>query len=288
MQPQSTIRPPAAPRNQPVSTALLLNHLFVVLDPDTYAAIAANEFVRTEFSPLEQRATVRADESYRGMYLYGANTYIEFFHFGEMASQGYKLHDGGIAFGVEEPGAIVDLQGRMSPKIQAHKTTVTRQYADDQVAWFYMLTAKDFPLRTWVMEYNPSFLSQWNPSTKPSANEGITRSVVLDRYKAVLENSPKDPCFRDITGITLAADKDVTGKLIQLYQLWGMRLHNKGGAAILEANDLVIRLVPETPSARGIQQLDFRLNRPVKDTTPIRFGERSVLTLRGKSGTWTF
>ena len=271
-----------------MSATLLLNHLFVVLDPETYADMAKSEFVRNEFAPLEQRSTVRTDQSYRGTYLYGANTYIEFFQSTEMAAQGYKLHDSGIAFGLEEPGAIVDVETRMSSKIPGHKTTVTRRYGDDQLPWFYMLQAKDFPFRTWVMEYHPSFLAQWNPSTKASANEGIARGVVLDRYKSVVGEGPKDPCFRDITGITLAADKDLSAKLTQLYQLWGMKLRSKGGAISLESSDLVIHLVPETPTARGIQQIDFRLNRPLKDPSPQRFGEKSILTIRGKFGTWTF
>jgi hypothetical protein len=288
LQPQTTIRPPAAPRNQSVSTAILLNHLFVVIDPETYRAIAKSEFVRTEFAAIEQRATERADQSYRGMYLYGANTYIEFFQSAEMAAQGYKLREVGIAFGVEEPGAIVDLETRMSSKLAAHKSTVTRKYSDDHLPWFYMLQAKDFPFRTWVMEYHPSFLAQWNPSTKQAANEGIARATVLDRYKSVIDDPPKDPSFRDITGITMAADKDLTAKLTQLYQLWGMRARTKAGVVSFEAGDLAIHLVPETPTTRGIQQIDFRLNRLVKDQEPQRFGEKSVLTFRGKFGTWTF
>jgi hypothetical protein len=285
--PQIAMRPPATPRSQSLSPSSL-NHLFVVLDPNTYADINKSEFLRTEFAPMEQRQTVRADQSYRGTYLYGFSTYLEFFQSTEAAPLGFKLHDSGVALGVEDPGAIVDVGSRMASRIPAHQSTITRQYSDEQLPWFYLVEPKGFPFRTWIMEYHPSFLAQWNPSTNAIANEGISRSLVLDRYKSMIDDAPKDPCFRDITSITLAVDKDVNPKLTQLYQLWGMRLRGKGGSATLEAADLAIHLVPETESARGIQQIEFRVNHPPKDTSPHRFGEKSILTFRGKFGTWTF
>jgi hypothetical protein len=288
LRPQIAMRPPAAPRNQQSLSPSSLNHLFVVLDPDTYADINKSDFLRAEFAPMEQRQTVRADQSYRGTYLYGASTYIEFFQSMEAAAQGFKLHDSGIALGVEDPGAIVDVESRMASRIPAHQSTITRQYSDEQLPWFYLVEPKDFPFHTWLMEYHPSFLAKWNPSTDATANEGISRSLILDRYKSVIDDAPKDPCFRDITSITLAVDKDISAKLTQLYQLWGMRLRGKSGSISLEAVDLAIHLVPETESARGIQQIEFRVNHPPKDSSPHRFGEKSILTFRGKFGTWTF
>ena len=288
MQAQISIRPPTAPKNQQTLSPISLNHLFVVLDPQTYAEIVKSDFLHTEFAPMEQRATVRADQSYRGTYIYGFSTYIELFQSEEAAARGFKLNDAGIAFGLEEPGAIVDLQAKMAAKIPAHQSTITRQYSDEQLPWFYLVEPKDFPFRTWVMEYHPSFLAQWNPSTVASANEGIARNLVIDRYKSIVDDAPKEPCFRDITSVTVAVGKDTIAKLTQLYQLWGMRLRTKGGLISLESTGLTIHLVPETPTARGIQQIEFRLNHMPKDPAPRRFGEKSVLTFQGKFGTWTF
>ena len=285
---QIAIRPPAAPRNQQVLSPISLNHLFIVLDPKTYDDIVKSDFLHTEFAPMEQRATVRADQSYRGTYIYGFSTYIEFFQSTEAASRGFKLNDAGIALGVESPGAIVDLQTKMAAKIPAHQSTITRQYSDEQLPWFYLVEPKEFPFHTWVMEYHPSFLAQWNPSTVATANEGISRNQVIDRYKSIINDAPKEPCFRDISSITLAVDTNTIGKLSQLYQLWGMRLRSKGGVASLESGDLVVHLVPETAGARGIQQIEFRLNHMPKDLSLRRFGEKSVLSFQGKVGTWTF
>lgn len=67
-----------------------------------------------------------------------------------------------------------------------------------------------------------------------------------------------------------------------------MRLRAKGDAVSLESLDLAIHLVPETPTVRGIQQIEFRLNRMPKAPAPRRVGEKSVLTVHGKFGTWMF
>ena len=285
---QISVRPPPSPKNQQTLSPISLNHLFVVLEPQTYADIVKSDFLHTEFAPMEQRATVRADQSYSGTYLYGFSTYIEFFQSTEAAARGFKPNDSGIAFGLEEPGAIVDLESKMAAKIPAHQSTITRQYADEQLPWFYLVEPKNFPFRTWVMEYHPSFLAQWNPSTVATANEGIARNLVIDRYKSIVDDAPKEPCFRDITSVTLGVDRDTITKLTQLYQLWGMRLRAKGGLVSLESADLAIHLVAETPTARGIQQIEFRLNHMPKDPAPRRFGEKSVLTFHGKFGTWMF
>lgn len=165
----------------------------MVLDPQTYSDIVKSEFLHTEFAPREQRATVRADQSYRGTYLYGFSTSIELFQSTEAAARGFKLNDGGIALGLEAPGAIVDLQAKMAVKIPAHQSTITRRYSDEQLPWFYLAEPKDFPFRAWVMEYHPNFLARWNPSA--AANEGISRNLVIDRYKSIIDDAPKSPVF---------------------------------------------------------------------------------------------
>ncbi|MEO8128692.1 MAG: DUF5829 family protein [Bryobacteraceae bacterium] len=288
LQSQIAIRPPAAPRNQESLSPISLNHLFIVLDPKTYEDIGKSDFLHKEFAPMEQRATVRTDQSYRGTYIYGFSTYMEFFQSTEAAARGFKLNDAGIALGLESPGAIVELQAKMAAKIPAHQSTITRQYSDEQLPWFYLVEPRDFPFRTWVMEYHPSFLAQWNPSTVAGANEGISRSQVIDRYKSVIDDAPKDPCFRDISAVTLAVNKETISRLTQLYQLWGMRMRTKGGIVSLESSELAVHLIPETATARGIQQIEFRLNRMPKDPSPRHFGEKSILSFQGKVGTWTF
>jgi hypothetical protein len=270
-------------------TSVLLNHFYVVLDSQTFVDIKRSDFLRTEFAAYENRRTVRTDRSYTGVYFYGANTYFEFFDASEAAARGMKLGDSGLAFAVEDPNALDALSRRTVPDVKFHQTTITRQYGDDMLPWFYELEPLNFPFRTFVMLYNPSFLSRWNPSSTPTANTGVTRKEFLERYKSVLEEKPKEPLLQDVTGITLALPPDVLQKLSRIYAAWGMRRRGKGDSVTLEAQQFVIRLIPETEAARGIQEVDLRLYAATKDQQPVHFGKRSALTFKGKnSAVWTF
>jgi len=57
-----------------------LNHFFLNLDSQTYKDIVESDFIKNEFAHFEERITV-VDEStsYSGAYIYGENTYFEFF-----------------------------------------------------------------------------------------------------------------------------------------------------------------------------------------------------------------
>ena len=57
-----------------------LNHFFLLVDSSTYKYIAESDFIKNEFAHFEERTTVvENNESYSGAYIYGKNTYFEFF-----------------------------------------------------------------------------------------------------------------------------------------------------------------------------------------------------------------
>jgi len=81
-----------------------LNHFFLNVDSSTYKDIVASDFIKNEFAHFEERTTVvNNDESYTGAYVYGENTYFEFFE--ESNSQDFMPIGltSGMAFGVEKP-----------------------------------------------------------------------------------------------------------------------------------------------------------------------------------------
>ena len=80
---------------------VFLNHFYVVVDAETYAAAQASPFLTGEFAPFEKRTTARNDRSYTGIYWYGRRTYFELFEPGTQGPAGAS----GLALGVEEPGA---------------------------------------------------------------------------------------------------------------------------------------------------------------------------------------
>src|SRR5258708_12610873 len=58
---------------------VFLNHFFVVVDPDTFHAIAKSRFLTHKFAAFEQRTTTSQNQTCSGLYFYGEDTYIDFF-----------------------------------------------------------------------------------------------------------------------------------------------------------------------------------------------------------------
>ena len=81
-----------------------LNHLYVVPTPETYKAVAENDFLEKNFGAFESRTTTRADKTYTGLYFYGEHTYFELL---EPPKDGKAPETfSGVAFGAETPGQI--------------------------------------------------------------------------------------------------------------------------------------------------------------------------------------
>jgi hypothetical protein len=263
-----------------------LNHFYLTVDSETFAAIEGSEFLRSEFAAFERRTTVRTDKTYTGIYFYGTHTYFEFFDVAN--SGGFKLGDSGIAFGVEEPDATKTLQtrlGTIAPRL------VTRQYKDAQVPWFYTLDllgeSEKSVITSWVMEYHPQFLTDWNPAN--DGNQGILRNNILSRYRSVLNKVPSNPLLEDVVGLTIAADKETITALTRACERLGYRSQSRGDTVDLHGPDLTLHLIPESPSARGIKQIEFRVRRKPKGQTEVHFGNRSLLKFQSeKQALWTF
>lgn len=271
--------PPALP------FSVYLNHFFLVIDGATYADIEKSEFMRKAFAPNEARTTKRTDISYTGLYFYGVNTYFEFFDVSKETRR--TLGDTGIAFGVEEEGATKILQARMQTD-QPNK--VTRLYNDKQLDWFYMLTPKNTTFVSgnsiFIMEYLPTFLSQWHPQADTS--QGIRRQQILKRYAAVLKENPPKPYFEDVIAMTVAVDQATIKVLTEAGKIFDYQSRSENDATILAREDFVLRLIPETASARGIQQFTMRVS-GAPQQKEFRFGAKSLLKFQDKqTAIWSF
>ena len=164
-----------------------LNHVYRVLDTETFRAADASEYLRTEFAPFERRTTKSGDDSWTGLYFYGESTYFEF-----LAAVRKALDGAGLGLG---PAKTRDR---------------TRETAGKEVPWFKMsgFEPKDPVLISFILEYSPNFLKQWHPELRPGLS-GISRKAVLERYqaKAALTVPPKDPLLKDVTGLRIALDR---------------------------------------------------------------------------------
>lgn len=269
---------------EPLPFRVLLNHFYLVLDSKTYADIENNPFMRKDFAPSESRTTVRADRTYTGLYFYGINTYFEFF---DLAKEPRRLGDSAIAFGVETEGAAKQLQ----PLVRAAPPRViTRQLGSEQYPWFLMLTPSGFSLdsgiATWVMEYDPRFLSQWHAEIKDGSS-GISRKAVLQRYATVLKEKPAQPILQDVLSVTLALNEQTKARMAEVCEAYGYTSRKEENVVALGSGDFTLRLIPETAAQHGIQQITLRVSD--KQKREFRFGSNSALIFLGDgTATWIF
>jgi Family of unknown function (DUF5829) len=196
-----TPRPGAALAVPPV----FLNHFFVVISPESYAAVLADPYLKTTFAPFEKRTTARNDQTYTGAYWYGRKTYFEVF---EPPSQG-PLGTSGIAFTVDGVGESAAVKAAWTESLGAAQSfPVTRRTETAEPAWFDMTAARGYGsgLRLWLMEYHRDFLASWYPELTPA--RGTTRAEALDRYVAKIGRGlDRDTTvLRDITRLVLALD----------------------------------------------------------------------------------
>jgi hypothetical protein len=272
------------------SPPVFLNHFYIVLDSATYHDIERSPFLRREFAATERRTTVREDMSYTGLYVYGANTYFEFFDVSNSPSP--RVGDSGIGFGVDQAGGLQAVGREQAAKISIGPEPVTRQYEGRQVPWFYTGGLKDSPsdsgFSVWLMEYHPRFLAAWNPQPD-GQNRGVSRRQILRRYAAVLKDIPARPYFVDVVALTVAIDEPAQKSLVKLCKLLSYGERTNGGTKVLQGPGVELRLIPQAGGARGIREIRMRVRGKPMGRAEFRFGPRSVLRFEGNGlATWSF
>jgi hypothetical protein len=266
-----------------------LNHVYRVLDVDSFKAADASEYLRTEFAPFERRTTKSGDDTWTGLYYYGESTYFEFLQADPERDR--PVGQSGIAFGIESEGGSAAVRKALDRLGIGDAKTVerTRESAGKMVPWFSMTGFEpiDSILVYWVMEYSPSFLREWHPELRPGL-AGIARKTVLERYqaKAALTVPPKDPLLRNVTGFRLALDSARRESLGKALAAFGYRHESKGAADSWLGPDIRIELVAESGEQRGIVAIDMVLTRKPPEDKVLEFG-RARLEIRA-DGTASF
>lgn len=245
---------PAAP---PV---VFLNHFFVVVSAESYAAMVADPYLQNTFAPFEKRTTVRNDDTYTAAYWYGRNTYFEVF---EPPSQG-PAGSSGMAFGVDGTGESAAVRALWETSLGGAQTfTVTRKTEDAEPPWFHLSAGKAAGaggLRLWLMEYDASFLARWYPELTPA--RGTLRSEVLDRYAAkVGKAKDRDQAvLRDVTRLVIALDAG-DRELLKNHAVpagWALQPGASPEAFSLAGPEgVVLEVVAATEARRGILEAHF-------------------------------
>ncbi|MBM3735302.1 MAG: hypothetical protein FJW39_05885 [Acidobacteria bacterium] len=264
---------------------VFLNHFFLTLDRDTFAAVRDSAWLKTVFAPYEERTTQRNDAAYTGIYFYGRNTYFEFF---EDGAEGRPVGASGIALGIERPA---DLSA-----VLPVRRTITRRTGAAEPPWFHSLSvagdvARSERFRTWVMEYHADFLANWYPELPPVGANSLRRRNVLDRYVAKIGQDTRrsEFLFKDVTAIELALDGPQHAAFPEMLVKLGYQASGGGANVTATGPEIRIHVVPSDASGSGIRRVTFSLQRGVAGEIAQRFGARSkmIVSPRGEA-VWTF
>jgi hypothetical protein len=272
-----------------------LNHFFLSVDSATYRDIVESDFIKNEFAHFEVRTTVvNNNESYTGAYVYGNNTYFEFF---ETSNSQDFVPTGlisAIAFGVEKKGEIKIIQKKLKDYKNAYLAHRTRELDGAQIPWFAMSAVyygKSTPdIMTWVMEYHEDFLKKWHPELAPSS-PGIMRKDILSRYAAKITkpNPPKDKILKDVVQINLDLNKKDLEMLKGELSVFSYTFSQQGNKITFTGPDVkfVVTLIE---SGQGkITGIKMSTHQTRKKEESFSFGSNSRLIIHtDKTATWIF
>lgn len=261
-------------------TPTLINHVYAVLDAESYAKLAASKPIREAFGVCEERTTRRADITYTGLYFYSQRAYFEFL--APQPAAGIVEGASGVAFASEEPAGLERWAKRLGERsIATQIMPVTREWEGAKLPWFRMAGVQmpEGPLTVFSMEYEPDFLSRWHPpaaSARPGRAAGIARREVLERYAQALgqvDQRIHGPLL-DLASIELTLSADQAARWVDLARACEHGV-DEPSASLAHTRRLrapqcdVIVHTADAPG--GLTAFEVTLRRPV-ESQPLDFG----------------
>jgi hypothetical protein len=260
--------------------SVFLSHFYVAVDRSTYDALQRSPEIAA-LAGIEERHTVAGSRNWSGFYVYGRQTYIEFFA-ADPLPDGSPKEDCGLGLIVEKAGGVDAVATRLrtlfGDTVEIDKQVRTISTGD--IPW-YIAAAVDTgapeAMATWVMEVDPSYLAAIHP--------GSLIRHPLGREQYLSWNFLPDRLLDAVVGIRAALNSVEMTRLANELELIGWSVHREGGGFRAKGSDAKLEVL-RAGSRVGIQQVDLRLRRSVPKRT-IELGSTKLL-LDGKTGQLIF
>ncbi len=262
-----------------------LNHLTLVPDSATFAAIERSAFLRDTFAlfaPSDRSIST-------GIALLGRSTYVEF-----RPPAGGRAWTSSLALGTDEGGALRAVARRLTSEVGAVRLdSLTRRRDSADVPWLYQVVASDArmdsALAVQVVEYHPRFLRGWYGAV-PAASTSVARTKVLAMQATSIDTARRRYPFLDIVAIKVAASRETENLLLAHCRAVGWRVQPTTGGTACVGPDVRLFLVPSQSGRRGVVAFTMR----VASTTQLRganvrrFGSSTLRISRNGFATWEF
>jgi hypothetical protein len=237
-----------------------LNHVYVVLDAPTYAAIRDS----SELSELLGRAdgglpdyAPPAPDADR-LFFRGRKTYLEFFAPDNRFDE--PVGKAGLALGHDDPSRFDALERdwRVFCGEKARRTSVSFRRVEPAVPWYDALqcddTAAGPTLSVWAMVYRPEFY-RWQSGADVDASPRTGRADVLAPRRAAGQGR------FDINGVTVGVAEPVHSRLAAQLEQAGFAREDRSDATVLRGDGFTLAL-RRAEASTGLVAISLQTERP--------------------------
>jgi hypothetical protein len=279
--PAPVVRAPAPPG---------LNHVYVVLDADTFAALRDHPDVARVLSHADAGLPdFRTPDGHSDrLFFRGRTTYLEFFapdnRFGEPVG---KV---GLAIGLDAAAGLdaVHDAWRHAYGADVRRSAATYRRVDPVVPWYDAVqvdaTSDNPQFVLWAMTYTPEFVGWISSRDAPS---GEARAGSTRRRDALAARWREDQNFVDVVGIAISVPARLQARIAEQLALAGMERLDDAGATRLVGDGWSIVLERRGPEAVGLVHLDLAVSGRWNAGCPAVLG-RTTLDSAGGRLRWHF
>jgi len=276
------------------SLQVFFDHLYLVVDEETYDAIKESDFIRDVFCMFTEDTVSSGGRTWAGAYLKGEEAYIEIFGPGGLkdAEKGTI----GMGFSTSRTGDINIVFERYKRSFgEGLEIELTKiEFDTFKLPWFYVLesdSSEGNPISSWVMEYHPMHLQFMG--VIPDTAGFISRASYMTSMNSMIARETGQTVmpvlFRSITGISLAISQSELTRLSSELAAISYTMDVDKDVTVFHgpAISITCRVNPD-PRYR-VQSLSFSLSKRPEKETVMHFGPASVLTISTNgAGHWTF
>ena len=262
-----------------------LNHVYVALDEETFAAIRGSDLLTRELASVDTGLpTFEAPraESQR-LYIRGRTTYVELL--GPRNPFNEPVGKIGLALGVDELALLDEVQAAWSASFgsAADRYEVKWKKATPPVPWYdvvqHRTTSNNPQVVVWASAYRPEFLPWLYPQRPALDNRGSRADFLAPLFRP-------ERLFRDVTGLTIAIPEQLRQQLARQLEALGYRRSVRGEMLELHSSGWTLTLVEPSTHRQGLLSMTIATNR--NRAADIVLGPRSAIEFHTHSALWHF
>lgn len=259
-----------------------LNHIFIVLDSNSYNHLFDSSFISDTLGDIKESAHKTTSDSWSGKYLYGKNGYFEFFS--TKSYVGATINDCGLGFMTFKSDDILKIEQywKKNTSDNIEKDTIYYVFENKSKPWFYSLyiSRKDSlqPLSTWLMENTPEILK-----SSGFKDEEIKKEIKWHEYMARVNKKEFMKSFNRIKSIVLSLNQ----KEYEYFRktLIGLGMKQKGNTYYNDQINISYTIDDIAPVR--LKTVETELTDSLPDDM-IRISKNLMVLIKGKKAIWNF